>query len=472
MWQRVVKNTFWLTVGEVGGRFLRIILVLYSARVLGAADWGIFSYLLGLAALFTVVADIGLGAVLTRELVRNENQESRYLSTAFIIKIVLLALAGLLIVFGVPLITNISLSLTLLLATALLVISDNLRLFATSVYRAMEKMHLEALVNIVTQIALVSLGAWALYQTGRLENLAMAYVSGSIIGTLLSFWIVRRHLGEIVLIFDRELIKKMLSAAWPFALLGLLGGIMLNIDIIMLGWLRTPAEIGYYSSAQKIIFTLYVLPALIGAAVFPSLTRMANKDQAAFRDLLERALKLVFMVAFPIMIGGIVLSHDLIGIFYGRQYLPAITAFRILLVSLLINYPATIIGNALFAYDKQKEFIKFSIIGAGSDIVFNALLIPVWGIEGAAISTVFTQIISNAFIWRKMKQVNAFSIVGKLPKIAAVSLVMGLIVFGLALLNVNFFVSLGAAIIIYFGGLALVREPAVIELKNLIKERR
>src|SRR3990170_334910 len=58
--QTIVKNTFWLSLSESVGRALRIAIIIYAARVLGAAGWGTFSYMASLAAVFTIFADIGI----------------------------------------------------------------------------------------------------------------------------------------------------------------------------------------------------------------------------------------------------------------------------------------------------------------------------------------------------------------------------------------------------------------------------
>ena len=64
--QTILKNTFWLFIGQVMGRILRGFLVIYSARVLGAADWGIFSYAIGLVAFLTIFTDLGINALITK----------------------------------------------------------------------------------------------------------------------------------------------------------------------------------------------------------------------------------------------------------------------------------------------------------------------------------------------------------------------------------------------------------------------
>jgi len=61
-----------------------------------------------------------------------------------------------------------------------------------------------------------------------------------------------------------------------------------------------------------------------------------------------------------------------------------------------------ILGNAIFAYDQQKNFVGIVGVAVFGNILFNILLIPVYGIEGAAISTILTQLATNSLIWRKM----------------------------------------------------------------------
>lgn len=471
MWQKFVKNTFWLTTGEIVGRLFRVVLVLYAARVLGAADWGVFSYALSLSAMFTVLADIGIGAVLTRELVRNGDNDAVYLSSSFFIKTIFLALTAIIIVFITPLFSNIKLSETLLIFIASLVVADNVRILSGSINRSAEKMHLEAFTHIITQLAIVTLGVWVLRTRPSAEGLAVTYVAGSGLGALFGLWTIRDYWKKFFTRFDRQTIARILSAAWPFALLGLLGSIMLNTDIIMLGWLRTEAEIGYYSSAQKIIFTLYILPTLIGAAAFPSWTRLANKDKAAFADLLEKSMKTVFLIAIPITIGGLLVGSEVMDLFFGAEYQPAALTFKILLLSLAINYPSALLGNALFAYDQQRYFILYGGVGALSNVILNFLLIPIWGIAGAAVATVITQIISTFLSWQKMQQVNRFSILGKLNKIVGASLAMGLFVWLAKSWGASILVSIPLAVVVFFGALFLFKEQIIEDLKTIVYAR-
>jgi O-antigen/teichoic acid export membrane protein len=471
MWNKIIKNTLWLTGGEVTGRLIRAVLVVYAARTLGASDWGTFSYVLSLAALFTLFADAGLGAVLTRELIKYPAQQAQYFSTSFFIKLIFLLISFLAVIFLTPIFTKIDLPQNLILLAAFLVTFDSLRVFSFSITRALEKMHLEAIANVITQIVIVGLGLWALITISTIESLALAYVIGSGVGLLVAIFIIRDWLKKISSNFDKSLIKKIIYVAWPFALLGMLTGIILNTDIIMLGWLRGAEDIGFYSVAQKIILVLYAIPALIATSSFPAFTRLAGKDKKAFSDLIVKSLKAIFMLSLPLTIGGVIVGFDFIDLIFGSGYHASVTTFQILLFSLLINFPLTIIGNALFAYNKQKEFIKYSALAAGSNIAFNFLLIPIWGIEGAAISTVLTQLVSNSFIWFKMKQINDFKLGNRLNKILLSTIIMGVLVWLMQLLNIVVWLIIPIAILIYLIALKLLKETALQSLLEVVTKR-
>src|SRR3989338_11289201 len=108
--QTVTKNTFWLSFGEIAGRVLRLFIVVYAARVLGAAGWGAFSYLTSLAAILTVFSDVGLSSVVIREGTKRPDLKEKYFSTAFLFKFILTVLSFLVIVFLAPHIPNIQVS--------------------------------------------------------------------------------------------------------------------------------------------------------------------------------------------------------------------------------------------------------------------------------------------------------------------------------------------------------------------------
>src|SRR3989344_5132264 len=160
--QTVAKNVFWLSFSEVATRFIRGVIVIYAARILGAAEFGVFSYALGLAGLFTIFSDIGIIQILTRELAQKPEERDKYFATAFAIKFVLLIGTALAIALFAPLI-SIATAIKLIPLMALLVFFDGLRDFSLAFFRALEKMEVQAFVTLLTNIVVVGAAIMALW---------------------------------------------------------------------------------------------------------------------------------------------------------------------------------------------------------------------------------------------------------------------------------------------------------------------
>ncbi len=408
--QTILKNTFWLFFGQLSGRFLRAIIVIYAARELGAESWGAFSYAIGVTAFLTIFGDIGINALITKETSRNPALQTQYIATALFIKLILLATLTIGALKFTPYFTNIEEALKLIPILIFVFVFDSLRDLGSAIARALEQMEIEASTNALTNLFIVIFGIIALQLHTRSLGLAYAYSAGSCVGLIITFYILRKHFLHLTKHFNPALIKPILETAWPFGLMGMMGAIMLNTDILMLGWMRTPSEVGYYSAAQKIILLLYVLPGLLASSTFPALARLAKTNIDAAQKILNKSVRLMLLIACPLSIFGILLAHTIISIIFGVNYLPAAATFQILLLSLVLVFPGTILGNALFAYDGQKYFLRFVIISTFSNAILNYILIKPFGIEGAALSTIITQLITNTFVYFKVKKITGFRI--------------------------------------------------------------
>ncbi len=467
--QTITKNTFWLSFGEIMGRILRLFVIIYAARVLGAAGWGVFSYLTSLAAILTIFSDIGLSSVVIREGAREPRLRDRYFSTAFLFKIVLALLGFLLIILFSRYLTNLPVSLTLTYFVGLLFVFDSLRRFSAALFRAEERMEREALVNIITQAVIVAAGFAALFIVASPESLALAYAVGAGVGLVTAGYMLRSYLQRLISSFDKKLLKPILVAAWPLSLAAIFGVLIVNIDTVILGWFREAAEVGYYAAAQKPIAFLYLLPTLITSGFFPTLARLVNKNNEEFRQVFEKGLSLVFLLAVPLTIGIVLTADQIVNLFYGAEYEPAAGPLRILALTLLTVFPVGMIVNAVFAYNRQNELVPLWSAGLLLNIALSLLLIPPLGIVGAAWAGFFTQVIINTLIWRRMKKINDFSIWGELKPILLATFMMGVVVILARQLGLHFLLILPLAIAAFFGSLLWSGEKAVVRLRDILK---
>ncbi len=468
--QTVVKNIVWLSVGQIGSRFIRAAVIIYAARVLGAAEYGLFSYALGLAGFFTIFADVGINSILTREVAQNPEKESNYFATALSIKITLIVGTILLILFVAPYFSKIDDAIILLPFVAILTLFDNLREFTLSFFRAKEKMEIEAIVNVATNVAITLFGFFILSYIATAQAMTITYALSAGTGALFAIILLRNQYKKVFSHFDSSLLKPIIQTALPIAVLGLFGVFMLNIDMVMLGWWRTAEEIGFYSAAQKIVQVLYTLPSIIAAAIFPTIARfVGQKNDKGASLIMSTATVGALFLAIPLTIGGIVLSKSIILFLYGSSYLPATLVFQILVTTTLFIFPGTLFGNFVLAYNKQKKFAKYVALASIGNVIFNALLIPRFGIAGAATATIIVQSLYNAGAWLMVKKINNFYTLQNIKRIVLAGIIMGITAFFLDTINLHVIINIIISAIVYVLALFALKEPLILEVKNFKK---
>ena len=464
--QTITKNVFWLSISQFGSRLIRAVIIIYAARALGTAEYGVFSYLLGLAGFFTIFGDIGINQIITREMAKKPERQSIYFSTAFWMKIFLFLITAILIIFIAPYFSKIEKVNQLIYIVALIMVFDGLREFCLTLFRAKEKMELEALIMILTNTAITAFGFIALYFYIDSQSLALSYAIATAIGALAAIIILKSEFKTIISKFDKNLIVPIIGSAWPILLTGIIGALMFNTDIIMLGWWKTAEEIGVYSASQKIVLLLYALPAILASAFFPALSRLIGKgDNNKIKELMEKSVSVVFFIAVPLAIGGVILGKPIIELIYGKEYLPSVPIFQILIATSFIIFPSTLIANALVAYNQQKKLGLYTAIGAGANVALNAVMIPLYGAIGAAAATFISQYANNIPAWRLIKKINNFHIFRHLKKITAGAIIMGGFSFVFDKSGVNVIINMIISAGIYFGILYLLKEKIIDEVK-------
>ncbi len=473
--QTVAKNSFWLAVTNFGGRALKAVIIIYAARVLGTAGYGVFSYALTLAGFLTLFIDPGVNAMVMRETpkAQNEQEERRILATTLVMKLVLVAVIVLLVIFVGPYFSTLPGADALLPIVALIIAFDSTRDFLSAFLRGREKMEWETAIFLFTNLMIVVFGFAFLAVSPSPLSLGWAYTLGTVAGALAAAAVLRKYLKNIFASFSKALVKPILTSAWPFAVTGALGLLLTNMDILILSWMRDASEVGIYSAAIRIVQILYLLPVIFQFSTMPLLARLVHGgEKARFRTVLERTVGFTFVFSIPMALGGAILAAPILGLIFGGAYLPGTFPFQILVITMLVDFPATIVSGAIFAYDHQKSLIKTSLLAGVMNVGLDLILIPRFGMAGSAFGTLATQIAVNWYLWHIMKKINYFSVMPQLKKVVVAGVVMAGTTTLLAALGANVAVNIAASALIYVALLAAFREPLLAEIKHTLMPAR
>ena len=403
--QTIIKNTFWLFIGEAGLRVLKAIIFIYAVRKLGVTEWGLFSYALALMSMFYIISDIGLNSVLTKKTALNNTEQKEYISTGFFLKLGLSIISSLSILSLLFFLKNDNAVRLLMPITALLFFFDTIKEFGFSINRAFEKMEKEAIIKLLTTIILAVLGFIFIRIKPIASSFIYAYAISSGIGVIIIYINIKDHFNNLFSNFKKRLLIPIWKEAWPIGITGALGTVMASIDMVILGWFQNPEQIGLYSTAQKPVQMIYLIPVLIGTSILPAFSRFAINNKEKMKKITNNIVNWSFAFTIPAIVLCLLLGGPIFNFVFGEEYNGSIIIFKIMSFAVLTSAPAGIISKAIFAEGKQKRLIQFIIISLLVNIILCLLLIPKFGIYGAAISVTIAQTIGNTFLIIKYNKI-------------------------------------------------------------------
>ncbi len=391
--RRISRNTAYLAAAEIVSRVLQFVVILYAARLLSQSDFGIFNLALSLSFIAMIFSDVGINTYLIREISRNRKLASQYFYNAFVLKGMLIAFA---VVMGFAL-----MEIAQPRAGSLLIISV-IWLFAIistftdltySVFRAFEKMHNDSAIKILRMVLLASSSLFVLISGFGVVALSMCFVIVELIIFIVAFAIARKNYLKGAWNLDWSFILILLKKSLPFGFSLVFGSIYFYIGTIMLSGMKGDVEVALFSSAYNITLALLFIPTVYTNAIYPVLSRYFTSSKELLGLLYERSFKYLYLIGLPLSVGLYALSERIILLLYGEHYLPATLVLKIISGYLFLKFLNFHLGITLSSINRQKERMIGQGITALVNIGLNILLIPRYGINGAAFSTLITEVV-------------------------------------------------------------------------------
>lgn len=392
----VAQNTYFLTTASIIQKVVSFVYFTILARIIGVGNTGSYFFAITFTTIFTVVADFGMGPVLTREVAKFPERAATYMNTVLASKIMFGFLTYFLVA-GLTILLDYPISLrNLILLSGVTMFFDNLQSSFFGIFRAQKNLVYESVALIISQILTLIIGTIALLMQAPLIWLIMAYTIPSVVIVCYGAFFVHRVYGLVIWPrIDRQVFRNFLLLAIPFAIAGLLGRLYSYSDSLIMSKLLTPQDLGWWSVPYKITFAFQFIPMALSASVYPVISSLTVSDPGKISELFVRAWRYLFIIIFPLSLGLIAVSRPVIIRLYGLEYSPSVPVLRILLVSLFFSYLSIISGALLNATNHQKNQTTLIATALIINVLLNLFLIPRLGILGAA----YAALISNVLLW-------------------------------------------------------------------------
>lgn len=270
---------------------------------------------------------------------------------------------------------------------------------------------------------------------------------------------IRRHLKPVGLFFA-------MSCATT---------IYTHLDTVMLGFMTTDEDVGYYNAAVRIKSILVSIVTSLGTVLLPRASyNIEHGLMDDFWRISRKAINFVFLVASPMMLYFIFFAKEGIYFLSGTAYTGSIIPMQIIMPTLLFIGLTNILGiQILIPLGKEKIVFYSEIAGAVVDIVINAILIPQYTSAGAAVGTLVAEFVVLVIQYSTLKNdiANIFKNIHYIKFLFALGLVT---VTSLWVKSLNFgsFITLLISAILFFGVyglfLLLTKEELVVEVFNQV----
>ena len=400
---KVLKNTGWIIVGKCLQMAISFIVGIITARYLGPSNYGVISTATAYTAFFQPFCTLGLSAVFVKIVIDDKENAGKYLGSGIVMRLVSSILTMIVMLLLVTLLNpNDRILQIVSFIHSFVLLFQSFDLFDywyQSQYQSKYSSTIGVIgyaVSAAYKIVLLVLGKsvqWFAFAT-VLDYLVIAII----------YMIYTVPKNKIKLSVSKSHTRLLLNSGKPFIISNVLVVSYGYLDRIMLSKMMDSASVGLYTTAVAVCsLWVFVLAAFINS-MRPSVVESHQQDSKIFEKQVIRLYAIVIWVSIAVSAVICIFAPTIISILYGSEYIGAVNPLRIITWYTGFSYLGVARSIWIVCENKQRYEKYFALGGVVANFGMNAILIPIWGIEGAAVASLVTQIVTNVIMPYTIKE--------------------------------------------------------------------
>ena len=326
------------------------------------------------------------------------------------------------------------------------------------IFESYEKMQYEAVILTLEKVIITSLGILVLIKGYGLIVFCFTFFLGGLISIASSIFILIKYFNFNKSNFKPSFatIKYLIRHSMTFGISLFLATAYNNVGILILSLMKTEEVVGWFSASFKFIAITNVVPMILIAAIYPALSRGMFKADDEIAELFTKCFKYLTFVAFPMVVGTIILSDKIIFIIFGEEFGNSVLLLKILAWTAALVFYNIYFTGIFKAANLQKLMVKIQIIGLCINIPLNFVLIYYYSYIGAAIATVGTELfIFISFMVISHRKIVKLQEISFLFKTVVSTMLMA--IFSYYFKEYNVYLIVVGSIILFFSSLYLMK---------------
>jgi PST family polysaccharide transporter len=395
---RILHNFSWLLVDRVIRVFLGMVVTVLMARYLGPEQFGIISYALAITGLCGMVALLGLNQVVVHDLVQNPSTAGITLGSA----------RGLMAVGGLVAYTSLVVAVLLTRSEDSFAKLASFAIGASVLFRFLDfgrywfESQVQSKYVVLAQLAVFFGASLAKVVLIVLDAPLSAFILvvtaqavATPVATSLVFW-SRAEVGTS-LRFDAERARALLSASWPLLLAGFAMMVNMKIDQLMIASMLGDQAVGVYSAAVSVSEATYALAVIITATTYPAVLAARAEGEEVYRARFQQLFDLIVVLAVAIAVPVTFGANWIISTLFGESYLAAGAVLTVHVWALIFVFLGVVSDRWFIAEGRPKLNLQRTVLGVCVNVVLNFVLIPRFGLIGAATATIVAHSVAAFF---------------------------------------------------------------------------
>ena len=367
----------------------------YVTRILLPSGTGRVSFATSVLSYFLIAAQLGIPTYGIREVARVRDDKpalSRLVCELFAINAITTLLSYLFFAVALLTVPRMSEDKPLFLISSLVLVLNCIGM--EWLYRGLERYTYITVRSVIFK-ALGVIGIFLLiHSTGDyLKYAALVIFSGSC-SYILNFINARKYIS--IKSFGGKLsLRPHLKLITVFLAMAVATTIYTNLDMVMLGFMRTDTDTGYYDAAVKIKTVLVGVVTSLGVALLPRSSAYLKKGLTAqFHQITRKAMNFVILLALPISAFFVIFARESIMLVAGPDYMGAVIPMQVIMFTVLFIGMSNITGiQVLVPLGLEKQVLISELLGMLTDLILNIILIPHLASTGAAIGTLCAEFV-------------------------------------------------------------------------------
>lgn len=383
-----------MTGSVVGGGLLLFLILVLCARYVGVEQFGDFTLVITIAAIFQLFADGGLVNITIRDAARDTRKSGEILGATRALAWLMTGVLGLLLVLVTELVVrDRAFKITLYAMGAAALAALHASVYA-AILRAHEDMGIVAISGIAHKVLLLGLVAGTITLDWKLEGIAVAHLVANLAQWLLHALLVRLRYTRSRLRLDRAYVSYLVREALPLGAGVVLRRFNVHLHTFLLTGLAGAMAVGLYNSAYRFLQMIEVGALALSGVLFPALAKLQKSSMDQFTKLYSDSLRVMVVASAPI--GGLLaaLGDRYVIVIYGDSYASAGIVLKILGASLVFLVPGALAHSVFAALGRQASFMRVSLAGIAANAVIGGLMIRFYQSTGAALATLCTELVT------------------------------------------------------------------------------